>query len=93
MQKPEIRVSGTEVVQKLEIRVSGTETVQKPEQEWRSRMYQKYKKELQKFVQGKSKYTWDELEELFSEAFEDEALTSEEYDGLMAELMEADCVD
>ena len=31
-------------------------------------MYQKYKEELEKFVQGKSEYVWDELEEIFSEA-------------------------
>lgn len=54
-------------------------------------MYQKYQKEIQKFLQGKSEYTWDELEELFSEAFDDEKLTSDEYDDLMEKLMAADC--
>lgn len=54
-------------------------------------MYQAYKKELEKFMLGKSKHTWDELEEIFSEAFEEETLTSEEYDELMENLMNADC--
>lgn len=54
-------------------------------------MFQRYKEELDKYQQGKSGYTWDELEELMSEAFEEEHLTSGEYDTLMRELMELDC--
>lgn len=54
-------------------------------------MYQKYKKELERFEKKRSSYTWDELEELISEAFDEEHLSSEEYDLLMKELMELNC--
>lgn len=50
-----------------------------------------YKKELSAFEQRKSKYEWDELEELITDDFEEGKLTSEEFDELMRRLMELDC--
>ncbi len=51
----------------------------------------KWKKELKLFEKGKSKYKWDEIEELVTDEFEDGYLTSEEFDSIMGELMELDC--
>lgn len=53
--------------------------------------YQKWKKELANLSEGKGSYVWDELEELITDAYEEERLTSEEFDGLMEQLMEMDC--
>ncbi len=53
--------------------------------------FEVYKKELSAFEQKKSKYEWDELEELITDDFEEEKLTSEEFDELMRRLMELDC--
>ena len=53
-------------------------------------MYQKYFREIEKLQKRKSEYTWDELEELISEAWEDEKLSSEEHDALMKQLMDTD---
>lgn len=53
--------------------------------------FEVYKKELSAFERKKSKYEWDELEELITEDFEEEKLTSEEFDELMRRLMELDC--
>ena len=49
--------------------------------------YNRYIDQLEK---GSCKYTWDELEEIFSEAFEGDELTSGEYDTLMRKLMETE---
>lgn len=46
-----------------------------------------YKKELDALEQGKSQYEWDELEELITDDFEEEKLTSDEFDELMEQLM------
>ena len=51
----------------------------------------KWNKELKLFEKGKSKYKWDEIEELVTDEFEDGYLTSEEFDSIMGELMELDC--
>lgn len=53
--------------------------------------YKEYVKELEKFANGKSKYAWDELEEIITDDFEEERLTSEQFDKLMETLMELDC--
>lgn len=53
--------------------------------------YDKWKKELKKYQDGKSKYKWDELEELITDEFEDELLTSDEFDDIMKELMNLNC--
>ena len=53
--------------------------------------YKKYQNELTLFEDGKSKFAWDELEELITEDFEEEKLTSEEFDSLMRVLMSLDC--
>ena len=50
-----------------------------------------YKKELEAFEQGRSSYEWDELEELITDDFDEERLSSEEFDRLMKYLMELDC--
>ena len=39
----------------------------------------------------KGKYVWDELEELITDAFEEEKISSEEFDLLMKRLMDIDC--
>ena len=51
----------------------------------------KWNKELKQNEKGKSKYKWDEIEELVTDEFEDGYLTSEEFDSIMGELMELDC--
>ena len=53
--------------------------------------YDKWKKELKKYQDGKSKYQWDELEELITDEFEDELLTSDEFNDIMKELMNLNC--
>lgn len=50
-----------------------------------------YKKELEAFELGRSSYEWDELEELITDDFDEERLSSEEFDRLMKHLMELDC--
>lgn len=47
-----------------------------------------WNKEIDRLKDGKSKYEWDELEELITDAFEDEKITSDEFDKLMEKLME-----
>lgn len=53
----------------------------------RMKVFEKYKKELEAFEKGKSSYEWDELEELMTDDFEEERLSSEEFDSLMQQLM------
>lgn len=53
--------------------------------------FKRFQKELEKLASGKSKYVWDELEELITDAFEEEKLSSEQYDELMKALMDIDC--
>ncbi len=50
-----------------------------------------WKKELKKLEEGKSKYEWDEIEELVTDEFDDGKLLSDEFDCLMGILMEIDC--
>lgn len=52
------------------------------------KQFERYQKELLALEQGKCSYEWDELEEMITEDFEEEKLTSEEFDGLMKQLME-----
>ncbi len=52
------------------------------------KMVEKYRRELEAFEKGKSSYEWDELEELITDDFEEERLSSEEFDSLMQQLME-----
>jgi len=53
--------------------------------------FERYQRELDELEQGKGKYVWDELEELITEDFEEERLSSQEFDDLMRRLMEIDC--
>lgn len=53
-------------------------------------VFQKWDKELDLLEKGKSKYVWDELEELITDDFEEEKLTEEEFDKLMHRLMGMD---
>lgn len=53
--------------------------------------FKRFQKELEALKNGKSKYVWDELEELITDAFEEEKLSSEQFDELMKTLMELDC--
>lgn len=48
----------------------------------------KWEKELTDLEQGRGEYVWDELEELITQDFDDEVITSEEFDELMARLMD-----
>ena len=50
--------------------------------------YTFWNKEIDRLKDGKSKYEWDELEELITDVFEDEKITSDEFDKLMEKLME-----
>ncbi|MCH5268167.1 MAG: hypothetical protein J1E62_07465 [Lachnospiraceae bacterium] len=54
-------------------------------------MYRKWDKELDKYSKGISQYEWDELEELITDAYEDEKLSDEQFDTLMRRLMDLDC--
>lgn len=49
-----------------------------------------YQRELAALKLGRSRYEWDELEELITDDFEEEKLTVEEFDSLMRELMAID---
>lgn len=49
-----------------------------------------WKKELDKLEEKKSKYEWDEIEEMITDEFEEDKMSSEEFDKLMAKLMEID---
>ena len=58
--------------------------------EWISEIKQ-FQKELDDLEAKKGKYVWDELEELITDAFEEEKISSEEFDLLMKRLMDIDC--
>ena len=49
-----------------------------------------FQKELDDLEEKKGKYVWDELEELITDAFEEEKISSEEFDLLMKWLMDID---
>lgn len=53
--------------------------------------YKKWEQELARLEDRKSKYTWDELEELITDAMDDEKITLEEFETLMRYLMKIDC--
>jgi hypothetical protein len=53
--------------------------------------YKKWEKELHLLTEGKSQYTWDEIEELITDLWDDDLLTEEEFETLMKRLMEIDC--
>ena len=46
-------------------------------------VYDDLKKEIKKLKENESQYVWDELEEIITDKFEDELLTSDEFDELM----------
>ncbi|MCR5202698.1 MAG: hypothetical protein K6D02_06375 [Lachnospiraceae bacterium] len=46
-------------------------------------VFDELKEEITKLKTNKSKYVWDELEEIITDKFEDEYITSEEFDALM----------
>ena len=50
-----------------------------------------FQKELDDLEAKKGKYVWDELEELITDSFEEEKISSEEFDILMKRLMDIDC--
>ena len=56
----------------------------------KSSFYRKWNKEIDKLADNKSRYEWDEIEELITDEFENENITSDEFDELMAKLMEFD---
>lgn len=53
--------------------------------------FEAYKEELKALENGKSEYEWDELEELITDDFDEERLSSDEFDRLMEQLMAIDC--
>ena len=53
--------------------------------------YKKWDKEVNKQQEGTGKYEWDELEELITDAYEEEELTDEQFDMLMQKLMGIEC--
>ncbi len=53
--------------------------------------YQNWDKELDRLEQGKSQYSWDELEELITDQLEDEKISEQEFETLMRRLMDIDC--
>lgn len=55
------------------------------------KIFDKYQRELDSLEQGKGKFAWDELEELITEDFEEEKISSQEFDDLMRRLMDIDC--
>ena len=50
--------------------------------------YRNWDKELDRLEQGKSQYSWDELEELITDQLEDEKISEQEFETLMRRLME-----
>lgn len=55
------------------------------------KIFDKYQRELDFLERGKGKFAWDELEELITEDFEEERLSSQEFDDLMRRLMDIEC--
>lgn len=53
--------------------------------------FEAYKEELTALENGKSEYEWDELEELITDDFDEDRLSSDEFDRLMEQLMAIDC--
>ena len=45
--------------------------------------YRNWDKELDRLEQGKSQYSWDELEELITDQLEDEKISEQEFETLM----------
>ena len=50
----------------------------------KSSFYRKWNKEIDKLADNKSRYEWDEIEELITDEFENENITSDEFDELMS---------
>ena len=46
----------------------------------KSSFYRKWNKEIDKLADNKSRYEWDEIEELITDEFENENITSDEFD-------------
>ncbi len=55
------------------------------------KIFDKYQRELDFLERGKGKFVWDELEELITEEFEEDRLSSQEFDDLMRRLMDIEC--
>ena len=53
--------------------------------------YRNWDKELDRLEQGKSQYSWDELEELITDQLEDEKISEQEFETLMRRLMDIHC--
>lgn len=53
--------------------------------------YSELEKELDGLETGKSQYVWDELEEIITDCFEEEAISCDEFDILMKRLMAMNC--
>lgn len=51
-------------------------------------MYEKWDRQISLLEQGTCEYEWDELEELITDSFEEEEISSDEFDELMTKLME-----
>lgn len=55
------------------------------------KIFDKYQRELDFLERGKGKFAWDELEELITEEFEEDRLSSQEFDDLMRRMMDIEC--
>ena len=53
--------------------------------------YQNWDRELDCLEKGKSRYSWDEIEELITDRLEDERITEQEFENLMRRMMDIDC--
>ena len=56
-----------------------------------NKSFDKYQRELDFLERGKGKFAWDELEDLITEEFEEDRLSSQEFDDLMRRLMDIEC--
>lgn len=50
-------------------------------------------KQVEAYEKGKCSYTWDELEELITNAFDDGKITSDAFDEIMEKLMKIDALE
>lgn len=53
---------------------------------------EKWDRELDCLEQGKCRYSWDELEELITDRWDDGQISEEEFETLMRRLMDIDCM-
>lgn len=50
-------------------------------------------KQVEAYEKGRCRYTWDELEEIITNAFDDDKITSDDFDEIMEKLMAIDALE